>query len=312
MADPAAPTATKSPNVTDVCVGATLPDGRDGQRRRTETCVIEYSHNGGTWTTTLTPFAAVSGTNTIAIRKNCNGSGCDLSTESTYTWTAVADPAAPVIAKSPNVATVCEDQTLTITVTTAGSGGTGTCVDEYRYSTDNGGTWSTWSSSLPSFAAVTGTNLVESRRNCDGSGCNSNVNQVSWVVVADPVAPEIAKSPNVATVCEGTTLTITVTTAGSGGTGTCVNEYRFSTNNGSSWSSWSSSLPNFAAVTGTNLVESRRNCDGSGCISNVNQVSWSVNAEPSNPIALNDVTVCLYPSGNYMLMANTPAVGTGT
>ncbi|MBK8706313.1 MAG: hypothetical protein IPN33_23950 [Saprospiraceae bacterium] len=52
-------------------------------------------------------FAAVAGTNTIAIRKNCDGSGCDLSSVTTYTWTAVADPAAPTATKSPNVTDVC-------------------------------------------------------------------------------------------------------------------------------------------------------------------------------------------------------------
>ena len=222
--------------------------------------------------TTTTTYTLVS----VADDGNCPGT-----TAGSAVVTVVADPVAPVIAKSPNTATVCEGATLTITVTTAGSGGTGSCTDEYRYSTNNGSSWSSWGPSLPSFAAVTGTNLVESRRNCDGSGCNSNVNQVSWTVVADPVAPAIAKSPNTAAVCEGTTLTITVTTAGSGGTGSCTDEYRHSTNNGSSWSSWGPSLPSFAAVTGTNLVESRRSCDGSGCASNVNQVSWTVNARPT-------------------------------
>ncbi len=148
---------------------------------------------------------------------------------------------------------------------------------------------------LPSFPAVTGTNLIESRRNSTGTGCTSNVNQVSWTVVADPVAPVISKSPADATVCAGATLTVTVTTPGSGGTGTSTDEYRYSTDNGGSWSAWGVALPSFPAVTGTNLIESRRNSTGTGCTSNVNQVSWTVVADPVAPVISKspaDATVC--------------------
>src|SRR4029079_16337598 len=93
----------------------------------TGTCNIEYSNNGGSWSTTLTPLTATVGTNTIAIRKNCDGSGCDISSESTYSWTVVADPSAPTATKSPNVGTVCAAQTLTLTDLTDNGGGTGTC-----------------------------------------------------------------------------------------------------------------------------------------------------------------------------------------
>lgn len=75
----------------------------------TGTCTIEYSHNGGAYTSTLTPFAAIVGTNTIAIRKSCTGTGCDNSAATTYTWTGVPDPSNPSLnTKSPNVASVCE------------------------------------------------------------------------------------------------------------------------------------------------------------------------------------------------------------
>ncbi|MBK9254944.1 MAG: HYR domain-containing protein [Saprospiraceae bacterium] len=96
-------------------------------------------------------------------------------------FSIVPDPIAPVITRDPNTSPACPDITLTVTVT-AGTGGTGTCVDEYRYSTDNGANWTAWSATVPSFTSVIGTNLVESRRNCDALGCNSNVNQVSWII----------------------------------------------------------------------------------------------------------------------------------
>ncbi len=194
-------------------------------------------------------------------------------------WIVVADPVAPILTKSPNAASVCEGALLTVTIT-SGSGGIGNCADEYRYSTNNGTSWSSWSVTVPSLTAVSGTTLIESRRQCDGAGCNSNVNQVSWIVVADPVAPILTKSPNAASVCEGALLTVTIT-SGSGGIGNCADEYRYSTNNGTSWSSWSVTVPSLTAVSGTTLIESRRQCDGAGCNSNVNQVSWSVKPLPA-------------------------------
>jgi hypothetical protein len=81
---------------------------------------------------------------------------------------------------------------------------------------------------------------------------------VSWSVVAQPSAPGLTKDPDVAEVCEGQVLTVTIT-AGTGGTGTIADEYRYSTDNGLTWGSgWSTTVPSFAAVTGTNIIESRR------------------------------------------------------
>ena len=190
----------------------------------------------------------------------------------------VAQPTAPPITRNPDINNVCAGQTLTAT-TSAGSGGTGTIADEYRYSTDNGNNWSAWSSSVPSFSAVTGTNLIESRRTADGTGCStSSSNQVSWNVVAQPTSPPITRNPDINNVCAGQTLTVT-TSAGSGGTGTIADEYRYSTDNGNNWSAWSTSVPNFAAVVGTNIIQSRRIADGTGCsTSSPNQVSWNINS----------------------------------
>ena len=93
VADPAAPTATKSPNVPAVCAGTmlTVTDVTDNGGG-TGNCILEYAHNGGAWTSTLTPFAAVVGVNTIEIRKNCDGAGCGTSVVSTYSWTGNALP----------------------------------------------------------------------------------------------------------------------------------------------------------------------------------------------------------------------------
>src|SRR6266550_3121997 len=157
------------------------------------------------------------------------------------------------IKKNPAAATVCAGTTLTVDVT-AGTGGTGTSQDEYRY--DDGSGFTAWSTTVPSFTAVTGTNTVESRRTSTGTGCNtSSSNSVSWTVVDQPVAPAIVKNPASATVCAGTILTVDVT-AGTGGTGTSQDEYRY--DDGSGFTAWSTTVPSFTAVTGTNTIKSRR------------------------------------------------------
>ena len=205
------------------------------------------------------------------------------------------DPVANDLTKSPADATVCAGSTLTATVSGA-SGGTGTITDEYRYSTDNGVIWSVWSTTIPSFAAVTGTNRIESRRTATGIDCNTSpVKSISWIVVDDPVANDLTKSPADATVCAGSTLTATVSGA-SGGTGTITDEYRYSTDNGVSWSVWSTTIPSFAAVTGTNRIESRRTATGIDCnTSPVKSISWIVVDDPvANDLTKSpaDATVC--------------------
>ncbi|MBK9338510.1 MAG: HYR domain-containing protein [Lewinellaceae bacterium] len=194
------------------------------------------------------------------------------------TVTVVADPVSPAITPNPNTAEVCTGTTLTVDVV-GGSGGTGTCTDEYRFSTDNGSNWSVWSSMVPNFAAVAGITLVESRRNCDGSGCNSGVAQVSWMVVADPAAPTATKSPNTASACAGATLTLTGVTDNGGGTGNCEIQFRY--DDGSGFTIWNTTLPSFTAVAGTNIIEVRKVCDGSDCDNSpVSTYSWMVNTDP--------------------------------
>ncbi|MEZ4978900.1 MAG: hypothetical protein R2772_06355, partial [Chitinophagales bacterium] len=116
VADPSAPTATKSPNVATVCVGATLTlTGVSSPSGGTGSCNVEYEvNNSGTWSTALPSFAATLGTNTIAIRTNCNGSGCNISPESVYSWTAKATPTLSTASQS---ATVCEGVGATINLT---------------------------------------------------------------------------------------------------------------------------------------------------------------------------------------------------
>ncbi|HCI55029.1 MAG TPA: hypothetical protein DFI01_03785, partial [Bacteroidales bacterium] len=316
--DPVAPALTKVPTDGTVCAGATLTatvttPGSGGLG----TCQDEYRYNDGTWHSwgiTMPSFSAITGTNYIQSRRTSTGAGC-ASTTPSISWAVVNDPVAPVIAKSPGDAIVCAGATLTITVTTSGSGGTGTRRDEYQYSTDGGTSWSGWSATIPAFSAVAGINIVQSRRYASGSGCESDIKEVSWTVVPDPVAPAIVKNPTDAVVCAGATLNITISTPGSGGTGTTIrDEYRYSTDGGINWSSWSTSHPDVTAVVGTNLYQSRRYASGSGCESDIKEVSWTVVADPVAPVIAKNPGVAEVCAGiTLTITITTPGSGgTGT
>jgi hypothetical protein len=305
VVDPAAPTATKSPNVASVCVGQTLTLTGVTDNGGGVGCQIQYSVNGGAYSTTLPSFAATVGTNTIAIKKtNCTaGLDCSESSVNTYSWTVVADPAAPTATKSPNVASVCAGQTLTLTGVTDNGGGVG-CQIQYSV---NGGAYST---TLPSFAATVGTNTIAIKKtNCTaGLDCNeSSVNTYSWTVVADPSAPTATKSPNVASVCAGQTLTLTGVTDNGGGVGCQI---QYSVNGGA----YSTTLPSFAATVGTNTIAIKKtNCTaGLDCNeSSVNTYSWTVTADPAAPTATKSPNVASVCAGQTLTLTGVTDNGGG-
>ncbi|MBW8331920.1 MAG: HYR domain-containing protein [Prolixibacteraceae bacterium] len=227
FANSAATTVTVNPQPTlasitanppTVCVGSSVVIAGEGLLNGTNT--FNYTINGsGNATADL---IATGGKATFPLPNNLpagnynvkinsitvNGCTANFTSNNEVSWTVVAQPVAPGITKSPTDATVCAGQTLTVT-TTAGSGGTGTIADEYRYSTDNSSTWSAWSATVPSFAAVAGTNLVESRRTASGSGCTtSGTNQVSWIV--DPATDPGTVTASSSQVCYSASTTLTL------------------------------------------------------------------------------------------------------
>ncbi len=240
------------------------------------------------------------------VRRIGNSTNCTSPTAGfSINITVTSAPSPPTATKSPNVATVCEGQILTLTDVTDNGGGTGDCEIEYRHSTDNGATWSAWSDVASNFAAVAGDdNLIEIRKTCDGDNCGSSTaSQYSWTVISAPSSPTATKSPNVATVCEGQMLTLTGVTDNGGGTGDCEIEYRHSTDNGATWSAWSDVASSFAAVAGDdNLIEIRKTCDGDGCntSSTASQYGWAV--DPAAVIQNQPISGDVCRGGNYSLI----------
>jgi hypothetical protein len=315
--DPTPPTATKSPTDATICEGQTLtltsPTLGSGGAG---TCDFEYRYNDGsgfgTWSTSVPSFAAVQGTNTIEIRTNCNGTGCDVSDPTAYSWTVAADPAIPAATRSPNMDTVCVGATLVLTGVAQGQGGTGTCTLEYASSTTGASGYGAWSATPPSLTATGTDNRIKVRTNCTGLGCGTSPEaEFVWFVKADPIAPTITKNPTDATVCIGAVVAANVTAFGTGGAGTCQDELRYSIDNGANWSAWGTTIPSITTTAaGTFLIEARRNCGAGGCNSNVNSISWTVVADPtiSTP-TFNPTTIC---AGGTTVVSATISGGTGT
>jgi hypothetical protein len=130
-ADPTAPSATKSPNTSSVCVGETLTlTSPTYGAQAGQSCGFEYRHstNNGTdwtnWSNTVSSFSAVVGTNLIEIRvKGGCSSGCEASNATQYSWTVNALPAAP----SANNGSRCGTGMVAISATP----GTGETIDWY-------------------------------------------------------------------------------------------------------------------------------------------------------------------------------------
>src|SRR5262249_58934196 len=87
----------------------------------------------------------------------------------------------------------------------------------------------------------------------------AEVEVASWVVVGPPSAPSLnVKTPNLASVCDGASVNATFT-AGSGGVG-CTDTVEFSTNNGGTWSPYTSGTA--ISTTGSRSEERRVGRDG--------------------------------------------------
>ncbi|MEZ5002680.1 MAG: HYR domain-containing protein [Chitinophagales bacterium] len=195
--------------------------------------------------------------------------------------------------------TICSGGSTTLTSSSAESG---TVIRWYTNpSNPNGSVVGDGNSITVSPSATTTYYFAQYKNDCIGLSRAQTV-----TVVADPTAPSITRNSTSSTVCEGTSLTVN-TSGGSGGTGTCNNQYRYSTNGGSNYSNWSTTVPSFSAVTGTNIVQSRRNCNGSGCGSNVNSVTWTVEANPG-PQTVN-ATTCIQSQAGTVVTTATNAAG---
>lgn len=297
-ADPTATTPTYS-NATICAGGTTVVSTTASNGTGTYTYQWQY-FNGSTWANVLdgTPAGAVyTNTSTAnmtitgisavgAYQYRCNvgasGTGCDVATTASSTLTVVADPSlsTPTLTN----ATICIGGSTAISTTV--SGGTGTYTYQWQYSTDGSTGWAnvvngtpagyTYTNATTTTLNIATTNsslpatgyyrLVLTSNTPIGGGCNATTTNAVLTLVADPVSPTTTtKTPNATSVCEGSTLSITAPTGGSGGVG-CTLEYRYTQNGGSTFSTPSGTLPTLTATaTGYHAIEVRYNNCTSGC-----------------------------------------------
>lgn len=162
VADPTAPSNTATPTATTVCIGTNLSIVASGSTGGTGTCVYEYAIDPGTGVfgafstnNTITATTIGNGTYRIKSRRNCNGTGCDISPETIRTWTVV-----PTISLTPSGTNVSCFGGSNGTASVLATGGTGT----YTYAWSTGGS----SSSISSLPIGTYTVLVTSA-NCSAT-----------------------------------------------------------------------------------------------------------------------------------------------
>jgi HYR domain len=312
---------------TVFCTGVSSVDSRingTDPAGTLQTYTWEYNPNGTGWVTApapsntqnyLPPFSITGFAGTYAFRRVITGSNnvpsCN-GTSNEVTLTIVSDPTSVSIAVDKNP--VCKDYAFTFTPTFTSITGITPTYDweraqtnlSFLYSnapgTQNGLTYTgTASDVTPDYYYQLKLDYASN------TGCGDlTSNAILLLVEPQPIAPLIDKSPLVPSVCPGTILSVYINTPGSLGAGACADEYRYSTDGGTTWTAWSTTVPSFAAVgdpvTGLpliNLIQSRRNCDGGGCVSNVNEVSWKVEEVapvfqncPSDLTVNNDVDKC--------------------
>jgi|GEM_PF-1027244 len=288
-AQPVAQTIIKNPDATEVCTNgnasATFSGGSGGV---SSTDIYQSSTDGGVTWSAYTPgnniSSAVIGADRLQIRtrRESAGAGCNNSDWNTATWDVVAPPVAQTIIKSPDVADVCTNGSVSATFT-GGSGGVDP-VDVYQSSVNGGSTWSTYTPGSNISSSTTGTNRIQirTRRTSSGSGCtDSDWNTVTWNVVAQPVAQNITKDPNVSSVCTGGEVSATFT-GGSGGVDP-VDVYQSSIDGGVTYQTYTPGTKISSAITGTNRIRirTRRTSTGTGCNTSAWRYAyWTVVAQP--------------------------------
>ena len=274
------PSVNITPDPAQMCVGGTLnmngnPSGGSG---------VYTSH---AWTGDTSPLSStnIQNPNFSTITANVynltytviDNNGC-ASSDNIIVLVESA-PVAPGLTKLPDETSLCAGATLTVSGT-PGSGGTGTIVDEYRYSINNGTSWSVWSTSVPSFSGVVGTNIIESRRTASGNNCNTSPpNSVSWTVVSDPL---ITTPPVGASVCYNSTHTMSVVVDGG------INlsyQWQVSPNGIDTWSDVGTNNNTYTTpgITSQRYYKVIITSNGSGCTASVESNVVEVSLDAINP-----------------------------
>ncbi|MCX6229932.1 MAG: CHRD domain-containing protein [Bacteroidetes bacterium] len=224
-------------------------------------------------------------------------------------------PSSPTTATMSPSSPACAGQTLTLSG--AASGGTDAgCTIEYQYSTDNGVNWSTPGSSIPSFTAVTGNNIIQARRNTCSTGCGGTY-PTAWNTVASWTVNALPSAPGVGTITQPSCTTATASVELSG-----LPSGNWTINPGAiAGSTTTTTLSGLAA--GSTHTYTVTNSDGCTSVASAAIVINTIPAPPSAPIvgtiiqpscttASTSVELSGLPSGNWTINPGTIAGSTIT
>ncbi|QQR98432.1 MAG: hypothetical protein IPK18_02555 [Sphingobacteriales bacterium] len=137
----------------------------------------------------------------------------------------------------------------------------------------------------------------------------SNVIQID--VVADPNPPSASKSPNSASVCLGTNLTLTTPQYGTNPGKSCPFEYQYSTNGGGTWlpAIPQTTIPAITSTGTDNRIRLRVQACTNGCDASAwTQYIWTVISDTAAPTINGDLDVCT--GSQTTLTANAPVAST--
>ena len=190
--------------------------------------------------------------------------------------------------------TICEGSSTNITVASSENGVSYQLRDNSNNPVGNAVTGTGGTISLPTGNLTTTTTFNVLAANAT-TLCSVQLTETETVTVeATPVNPTLAsKTPNQATVCQGSQVSATFTN-GSGGNG--IDSYEYSTNDGLNWSAYT---PSNNITVGTQTVKVRGRRNANVCATNwVELASWNVELTPEAPNLTKD--------------PNSPAVCSGT
>lgn len=280
-----------------------------GQFNQMRITPLNGSGNDGTFTLNSngTRNAWYSGS-TTSIRASARRNNCWSNTSAVLKYRKTTPSGNVTVAP----ATTCTGGTATFTLNNLDHGN----LDYFQYRWNGTGSYSgNWGTSNPKVWSThtSGGSSLQSRARLTNGGCIAYTNGATHNITSDPTTPSITKSPNVSTVCVGTALSVTGS-GSTGGTGTCVYQYRRRVNGGN-WTGWSSTNT-YTAAAGNTLVEmqTRRNCNGSGCDDPASSVvSWNVDgtAPTNHGVTVSDNCWVTNNSNTYTITASATDDGTG-
>lgn len=271
-----------SPTSASICTGGTVAIANTSSVTFGDRYWQGTTNNGTSRSTTGSPNNATSG-GTWRYRpyngNPANNNGC-WGTQKNTTVTEVADPTPPTAAtKSPNVASVCVGQAVSVSSPTGGDAGVSGCSFQYRFQrgTTTVQDWSATASYTTVSADAGNTINVQIRRSgCTGSGCtatsSASGNLVSWSVAGPP---STATAGSNQTICSSqiAILAANTPTSGSGTwsvfTGPNLSSVQFSNT--------ASPTSTFTPAGGTGSYTLRWTISNSPCSSEASDVIITVN-----------------------------------